>query len=335
MSMSGVNENPTCVYSATLTLPQACGIDMTVGNEAASVSGTAVPATPSSSKTVTFSGTETQSGSYTGTSSYTGTITGTQTQSGSYTSTASYTGTISSNQTQTMSITYTSTPLFEMVAYPSKSVTPSIPVTRTPLFMVTAWTTVSPVNVSAVVTSDSSSPTSSTGVILGAVAVGLVGLLVIGFAINHFRKGGTVAGFMKEVESKKEELKKVASMLPLSDEQKEKLDKALDNPSSLLPVEAQKMLESVKEVKNKVVAALPVSEEQKAQINSVIESLPAKLVEKVSAPKAEPKVEPKPEPEVKKEEPPLSREVSIVIDPAHIEAVKEFLASKNADVKTD
>lgn len=309
MSMSGVNENPTCVYSATLTLPQACGIDMTVGNEAASVSGTAVPATPSSS--------------------YTGTVSATQTRSSSYTFTSSYSPTISGTGSGTLSGTATSSPLFVMMPYPSNAPTPSIPVTTTPLFMVTAWPTVSPVNVSVPPAASSSSPTSSTGVILGAVAVGLVGLLVIGFAINHFRKGGTVAGFMKEVESKKEDLKKVASMLPLSEEHKAILDKTLKDPSSLLPVEAQKMIESVKEVKNKVVSALPISEEQKAQLNTVIESLPQKLVEKVS----QPKLEPEPVLEVEKEIP--QREVSIVIDPAHIEAVKEFLASKNAEVKTD
>ena len=77
MSMSGVNENPTCVYSATLTLPQACGIDMTVGNEAASVSGTALPPTPSSSYTGTISGTQSRSSTYTATSSYSQTISGT------------------------------------------------------------------------------------------------------------------------------------------------------------------------------------------------------------------------------------------------------------------
>jgi uncharacterized protein (DUF4415 family) len=87
------------------------------------------------------------------------------------------------------------------------------------------------------------------------------------------------------------------------------------------------MVESVKQVKDQVVSSLPISEEQKAQLNTVIESLPQKLVKKVSAPKIEPVVE------AEKEIP--QREVSIVIDPAHIEAVKQFLASKNAEVKTD
>lgn len=327
MSMSGVNENPTCVYSATLTLPQACGIDMTVGNEAASVSGTAVPATPSNSYTGTVSVTQSKTSSYTGTSSYSPTISGTG------------------------SGTPTSTPLFEITAYASRSITPSIAVTTSPLFMVTAWPTVSPVNVSAstsplymytaypsyvpnasVAAAAASEPLSPTATILGAVAVGLVGLLVVGFAINHFRKGGTVAGLAKELESKKEDLKKVASMLPLSEEHKAKLDKALADPSSLLPVEAQKMVESVKQVKDKVVAALPISEEQKVQLNTVIESLPAKLVEKVSpAPTRLPEPEPEPEPEVKKEVP--QREVSIVIDQSQLAAVQALLSK--TEVKTD
>ena len=320
MSMSGVNENPTCVYSATLTLPQACGIDMTVGNEAASVSGTAVPATPSGTKTATVSVTQTQTSSYTGTSSYTQTISGTQ--------------------SGTSSQTATSTPLFEITAYASRSVTPSIPVTSTPLFMMTAWPTVSPVNVSAstsprfmytaypsyvpnasAVSAGAGEPLSPTATILGAVAVGLVGLIAVGFVVNHFRKGGTVAGLVKEVQSKKEDLKKVASMLPLSEEQKAKLDKAIADPSSLLPVEAQKMVESVKQVKEQVVDALPISKEQKAQLNTVIDSLPQKLIEPA----------PQPVVEVVKEIP--QREVSIVIDPSQLEAVKAFLASK--EVKTD
>jgi hypothetical protein len=117
----------------------------------------------------------------------------------------------------------------------------------------------------------------------------------------------------------------------LSEEQKAKLDKAISDPSSLLPVEAQKMVESVKQVKEQVVSALPISEEQKVQLNTVIDSLPQKLVEKVSPPVVDVKPEPVPEPEVKKEVP--QREVSIVIDQTQVEAVKAFLASK--ETKTD
>jgi seryl-tRNA synthetase len=190
--------------------------------------------------------------------------------------------------------------------------------------MYTAYPSYVP-NASAVAAA-ASEPLSPTATILGAVAVGLVGLIAVGFVINHFRKGGTVAGLVKEVQSKKEDLKKVASMLPLSEEQKAQLDKAIADPSSLLPPEAQKMVESVKQVKEQLVEALPISKEQKAQLNTVIDSLPQKLVEqKASAP------EPVPEPEDKKEVP--QREVSIVIDQTQVEAVKAFLASK--EVKTD
>jgi hypothetical protein len=166
-----------------------------------------------------------------------------------------------------------------------------------------------------------SEPLSPTATILGAVAVGLVGLIAVGFVVNHFRKGGTVAGLVKEVQSKKEDLKKVASMLPLSEEQKAQLDKAIADPSSLLPPEAKKMVESVKQVKEQLVEALPISKEQKVQLNTVIDSLPQKLIEPA----------PQPVVEVVKEIP--QREVSIVIDPSQLEAVKAFLASK--EVKTD
>ena len=182
-SMSGVNENPTCVYSATLTLPQACGIDFTVGNEAASVSGTALPATPSSTRSETWSPTQSQSQTatasftYTGTGTlsqtatptYTGTGTYSQTGTPSYTytstgtlsqtATPTYTGTGTYSQTGTPSYTYTSTGtlsqtatptnIYEFTLIPSKSVSPSVAATTTPLFMVTAWPTPSPVNVSA------------------------------------------------------------------------------------------------------------------------------------------------------------------------------------------
>lgn len=90
-----------------------------------------------------------------------------------------------------------------------------------------------------------SSPTdnNSTGTILGGVSLGLVGLIIVGFIVKYFRNGGTIGGVAKELESKKEEIKKVASMLPLTDDQKATLDKALDKPQSILPAEVQQMVE--------------------------------------------------------------------------------------------
>ena len=113
--MSGVSENPTCVYSATLTLPQVCGVDLTVGNEVSSVSPTALPPTSSPTATPTV--------------------------------TASTTTTLTATPTTTL--TATSTPLFQITAWPTTSTTMTLTATSTPLFMITAWPTTSPVNVSA------------------------------------------------------------------------------------------------------------------------------------------------------------------------------------------
>jgi hypothetical protein len=96
-----------------------------------------------------------------------------------------------------------------------------------------------------VLPSTPSSPTdNSTATILGGVSLGLVGLILVGFIVKYFRSGGTIAGVAKELESKKEEIKKVASMLPLTDDQKATLDKALDKPESLLPAEAQQIVKA-------------------------------------------------------------------------------------------
>ena len=110
MQMSGVNENPTCVYSATLSLPQVCGVDFTVGSEVASISPTALPPTASSTTTPTI------------TSSTTNTVTGTPLfQITAWPTTSS-----------TMTLTATSTPLFMITAWPTTSPV-NVSATSTPL----------------------------------------------------------------------------------------------------------------------------------------------------------------------------------------------------------
>lgn len=113
----------------------------------------------------------------------------------------------------------------------------------TPSVQPSLWPTVTP----------ATDPSSPTAIILGSVAVGLVGLVVIGITIKHFRKGGTIAGLAKELESKKEEIKKVADMLPLTEDQKDKLDKVIADPSSLLPAQVQQI------VKDKVVDTVSIA----------------------------------------------------------------------------
>ena len=243
LAMSGVNENPTCVYSATLSLPQVCGVDLTVGNEVASVSPTALP--PTSSPTTT------------------GTLTATSTI------TTSTTTTLTATPTSTQ--TATSTPLFQITAWPTTTATTTQTATSTPLFMITAWPSPSPVNVSATSTplyyytaypSVGSNATgsgllgfasslvgsgSSTATILGSVALGIVGLGAIGGAIAYFRKGGSVGGLLDKIKSGKGTLTQLANSLPISEAQKAKLTGAIADPSSLLPERAQAAIHQAQE----------------------------------------------------------------------------------------
>jgi len=443
MSMSGVNENPTCVYSATLTLPQACGIDMRVGNEAASVSGTAVPATPSETRSITGSaspspqpticvimnpagivdnsnagvsssgdtinhiidppppigalppypywnpgvrsvyqvtlsfvepapvyycdywGANTATHSATGiafstapsgtllyasasttspmrnasysfpftsypnvssvymtlykstsfqartyylacytcmvsyssvsaspnvtmTVSWTGSPTVSFTGSGSWS--GSWTSSFSRTSSGTMSLSptpdVTPSSLYAMTAYPSQTTSPSIPATTTPLFMITAWPTVSPVNVSAAIGLAESmgiTPGSQTATILSAVALGVIGVALVVGAVVYFRKGGSIAGLAEKVKANKGLITKAASMLPLTDEQKAKVNAAVNDPTSLLPEQAQQAIEIVKDCDQKMIAALPISDTQKAQLTSAVSSVKDRVVKKMEA----------------------------------------------------
>ena len=260
MQMSGVNENPTCVYSATLSLPQVCGVDFTVGSEVASISPTALPPTASSTTTPTI------------TSSTTNTVTG--------------------------------TPLFQITAWPTTSSTMTLTATSTPLFMITAWPTTSPVNVSATSTplyyytaypsvgsnatgglldfaTSMMSSGSSTATIVGSVALGIVGLGAIVGVVVYMRKGGTIGGLINKVKENKGAIAKFANALPISEADKAKLNKTIEDPSSILPSEAQAALAQAK-------AQAEVYKAQAIQANqSLIQALPpsigAALVEKQNA----------------------------------------------------
>ena len=341
--MSGVNENPTCVYSATLSLPEVCGVSMVVGQEAVSVSPTALPPTLTSSSTATV----TASGSTTLTSTTTGTPTG------SMTTTA----------TPTSSTTITGTPLFQITAWPTTSTTQTLTATATPLYMITAWPSPSPVNVSATSTplyyytaypsvgsnasglfgslgalAASSSPTA---MILGSVALGVVALGAVGGLIAYMRNGGTVGGLLSKVQANKGAMTQFANALPISAEQKAKLTGAIADPSSLLPPEAMARADELRaqaaSLNHTVLAALP------PQLSSVIEAKQAEVQATV---------------EKKKEEllafapvsvaatatatatananatAAASESMQITIDPENLEAFQTFLALKNAANKS-
>jgi len=334
MQMSGVNENPTCVYSATLSLPEVCGVDLTVGNEVASVSPTALP--PTSSPTQTATGTET--------------------------------GTATVTASTTMTLTATSTPLFQITAYPTTTATMTLTATATPLFMITAYPTPSPVNVTPTSTPlffytpypsipangtgglldqatallNSGSPTS---IILGSVALGIVGIGAIAATVAYFRSGGTVGGFINKVKAQKGAIQQFANALPLSAEQKSKLNKAIDEPTSVLPPQVTAAVHQAEELKEQAIAAnqsivqmLPPSmaaaviAKQNAVIQQVQEQIDNK-VEAVSsfAPLGTSQHVPTSQPIPTETTTGLiDSTVSLVISPEDVEAVKAFLAQKAA-----
>ena len=235
MQMSGVNENPTCVYSATLSLPEVCGVDLTVGAEAASVSPTALPPTSSPTETPTETATAT------------GTMTATQTVTASTTSTPLFVITAYPTTTSTMTLTATATPLFMVTAYPTTSPVNVTP-TSTPLFFYTPYPSVQAngtVDLLAQATAllNSGNPTS---VILGSVALGVVGLGAIAATVAYFRNGGTVGGFLNKIKGQKGAIQQFANALPLTAEQKEKLGKTIDEPTSLVPASVLAKAEDLK-----------------------------------------------------------------------------------------
>ena len=176
--------------------------------------------------------------------------------------------------------------------------------TSTPLFMITAWPTTSPVNVSATSTplyyytaypsvgsnatggllgfaTSMMSSGSSTATIVGSVALGIVGLGAIVGVVAYMRKGGTIGGLINKVKENKENIAKFANALPISETDKAKLNKAMDDPSSILPSEAQAALAQAK-------AQAEALKDQAVQANqSLIQVLPpsigAALAEKQNA----------------------------------------------------
>ena len=117
-------------------------------------------------------------------------------------------------------------------------------------------------------------PGSQTATILSAVAVGVLGVALVVGAVVYFKRGGSVSGLVQKVKENKGLITKAASMLPLTEEQKAKVDAAINDPTSLLPAQAQQAIQSAKDFKATAISSLPISEEQKAQLTSVISLTP-------------------------------------------------------------
>jgi len=271
LQMSGVNENPVCTYSATLSLPQVCGVDMTVGNEIASVSPTALPPTATSTPT----GSNTSSVTMTAST----TITGSNTSSASATSTPLYQilYTPFPSTTSTQTLTATSTPLFMITAYPTPSPV-NVSATSTPLYYMTAYPSYNPNNETkedALASIIAKLPVSSnTATILGGVAVGVAGLAGIAFAVHYMRNGGTLKGLVQKAKDNQGKLLAMTDQLPLTAAQKA----ALHNPTSLLPEAIQNP--------QSLVDKLPVPDALKEQLKEVVPTSPDALLAAVQDPAA-------------------------------------------------
>jgi hypothetical protein len=81
---------------------------------------------------------------------------------------------------------------------------------------------------------------SSTATILGAIAVGGMGLAAVGMAIVHFKKGGSVKDLLAKLKANKGTLQALTKDMPLPDS----IKKAIANPEGLLPESAKKALAS-------------------------------------------------------------------------------------------
>jgi len=171
-----------------------------------------------------------------------------------------------------MTLTATATPLYMITAYPTPSPV-NVSATSTPLYYYTAYPSVQPNGTGGGLLGIATSlieSGSSTSVIIGSVALGIVGLGAIGGAIAYFRGGGTVGGFLKKVEAQKGAITQFANALPISAEQKAKLNKVIDDPTSVLPPQATALLEK--------------AEGLKEQVNqSIVQMLPASIAEAVLA----------------------------------------------------
>jgi len=108
------------------------------------------------------------------------------------------------------------------------------------------------------------------------VALGIVGLAAIGGGIAYMRNGGSVKGLMAKVEANKGAISQFTNALPISAEQKAKLQGAIADPSSLVPSQVTAILEKAEGLKEQALAAQ----------QSVLQVLPPSVAEAVLAKEA-------------------------------------------------
>ena len=227
----------------------------------------------------------------------------------------------------------------------------NVSATSTPLYYYTAYPSVGS-NSSGLLgfASSLTASASPTAIILGSVALGIVGLGAIAGGIAYMRKGGTVGGLLAKVEANKGAMASFANALPISAEQKAKLTGAIADPTSLLPPEVKAQAEALKaqatalaekaaSVNQTVLAALPPQlssvieakqatmlgavqvavEQKKEAVLAAVNSFAPVAVEETAASVAE---------TVEKTVTAAAAATQITIDPEHLEAFRTFLAMK-------
>jgi hypothetical protein len=181
---------------------------------------------------------------------------------------------------------------------------------------------------------------SPTAMILGAVAVGIVGIGAIAFTVKYFRSGGTVGGFINKVKEQKGAITQLANALPLSDAQRAQLKSAEEKATSALE-KAQATQASVLQTLPPSVSAMVVQKQSQLQ-NQIMSYAPepvASVTTSVSVPESTPITVSAPVqnelPAVVQNETPSVTEQTptvthLAIAPEDLEAVRAFLAQKSA-----
>jgi hypothetical protein len=108
------------------------------------------------------------------------------------------------------------------------------------------------------------------------VALGIVGIGAIGAGIAYMRNGGSVKGLVAKVEANKGAISQFTNALPISAEQKAKIQGAIADPSSLVPSQVTAVLEQAEGLKEQALAAQ----------QSVLQVLPPSVAEAVLAKEA-------------------------------------------------
>lgn len=169
--------------------------------------------------------------------------------------------------------------------------------------------------------------------IIGGVALSVVGVGAIAWVVHYFRNGGTIGGLISKVRSEQGNIAKFAGALPISAEAKARLTGAIADPSSVIPPQAQAALEQMNEKKQALLESLP------PQLSAMVEAKEAQVRQKgaemlsfapVSLNSLAPLTSLAPSSVSSSEVIEVAAEVATTVTPADVEAFQAFLAFKAA-----